>query len=103
AGRVLVGWGPVSLRRRPRPAEQRGIGRPERSTRAGRLAEVGRWTVLVVGGEDRDRAVLVSLLRGAPDLAAAGARTVEEALEFLRGIRVHLVLLDLRAPEGAGA
>ncbi|HEY3111544.1 MAG TPA: hypothetical protein VGL23_22500 [Chloroflexota bacterium] len=59
-----------------------------------------RRTVLVVG-DDPSQRVVVDLLRGAPDLAAAGAATVEEALDFLRGISVHLVMLDLRAL-GAG-
>jgi CheY-like chemotaxis protein len=60
-----------------------------------------RRTVLVVAADDASRAMLVDLLRGASDLAAAGAATVEEALDFLRGISVHLVLLDLQAL-GAG-
>jgi CheY-like chemotaxis protein len=65
-------------------------------------ADVTRRTVLVVAADDVARAILVDLLRGQPDLAAAGATSVEEALWFLRGIRVHLVLLDLRADDRDG-
>jgi len=55
-----------------------------------------------VVGDDGSGPVLVDLLRAVPDLAAAGAATVEEALDFLRGISVHLVLLDLRALGATG-
>jgi CheY-like chemotaxis protein len=61
-----------------------------------------RRTILVVAGDETGRAVLVSLLCGQPDLAAAGVATVEEALWFLRGIRVHLLLLDVRPAEADG-
>jgi CheY-like chemotaxis protein len=51
---------------------------------------------LVVSADDVARAVLVALLRSHPELAAAGAAAVDEAVWFLRGIRVDLILLDLR-------
>ncbi|HEY3110094.1 MAG TPA: response regulator [Chloroflexota bacterium] len=103
--RIGPGWRPPSDGATPGRralADRSGTGAAQLSRRASGGTETLRRTVLVVGGDGSARAVLVSLLRGTSGLAAAGAATVEDALGFLRGIRVHLVLLDLRTPVASG-
>jgi CheY-like chemotaxis protein len=104
-GRLAATWlwnGSERARRRSRAAARGTAVRPS----AGRAPAPRRARRAGLGGAPGTRpAALISPRLDLPRktiLVAAGARSVEEALWFLRGIRVHLVLLDLRAGDAAG-